>query len=447
MGKIKKDNLRKTVYYLKKNGWKNTILAAAERLQTKEYDAYSYEAPEPQVLQAQRERHWEKPVLFSIVVPVYHTPEKYFCEMAESVLNQTYPHFELVLADAGEDERLKRLAERYQDARIRYIKLEENRGIAENTNQAILRSTGDYIALFDHDDLLTADALYEMADAVDRSRCVSAQPVLLYTDEDKCDGEAKKFYDPHYKLDYDPDLLLTNNYICHFTAVKADVAKQLLLRKAYDGAQDFDFVLRVTGENSPASIVHIPKILYHWRCHIGSTAANPESKRYAYEAGKRAVEDYVNCKGWNAEVSHLKHLGFYRVNYREDIFVTRPEIGAVGGRILNKSSKLTGGMMDEEGNVIFKGLRDGFSGYVNRAALVHRAAALDIRCIKLNPACKEIFMQVVGVSYTISAEGTFDFRQLPRETDYVKLSLRLSRAFKNAGYVLLWDPQMCEKKF
>lgn len=513
MGKLNKDNLRKTIYYLKKNGVKNTVLAAAERLKKKEYDHYTYERPDEQTLKEQRQRVWDKPVIFSVVVPVYRTPEAYFREMIESVLQQTYPYFELILADAGEDEHLRGLAESYGDSRIRYIKLPENAGIAENTNQAIREAKGDYIALFDHDDLLTVDALYEMADALrktidaqnrmthvmyktsgayEQTANREASVVLLYSDEDKCDGSGSIFYDPHFKLDYDQELLLTNNYFCHLTVVKADVAKKLLLRKAYDGAQDFDFVLRVTAEAEKEQIVHIPKVLYHWRCHIGSTAANPESKRYAYEAGKRAVEDYVNQKGWNAQVTHLKHLGFYRVNYAKNIFDMRPEIGAVGGRVLgfaktgnDKSNagkrnqmyagtnipgirKIVGGMMDASGKVCYEGLPDGFSGYVNRAVLQQQAEALDIRCMQVNPACAELCRKVLEgfcselggnvskdlaertakqkeIAAVMAPNGIVNWKKLPENTDWTALSLEISRALRNAGYVLVWDPEMTEK--
>jgi len=471
LSKINKDNLRKTIYYLKKNGWKDTFLAARERLQKKEQDAYVYEAPSDEMLQKQRQRVWESPVVFSIIVPVYHTPEKYFCEMVESVLQQTYPYFELILADAGEDEHLKSVADKYTDARIRYCKLSGNGGIAENTNQGILLATGDYIALFDHDDLLTADALYEMALEMEHRRSAGEPEVMLvYTDEDKCDGEGTSFYDPHFKMDYDPDLLLTNNYICHFTAVKASVVKELLLRREYDGAQDFDFVLRVTERCEPENILHIPKVLYHWRCHIGSTAANPASKRYAYEAGKRAVEDAIKRRGWDAEVSHLKHLGFYRVVYKKNIFEVRPEVGAVGGRILNKKGRLAGGMMDEEGNVIFEGLRDGFSGYVNLAALTQQALAVDVRCMRINPACRELAKTILGDACDITEDGTLEWHDLRKtqrqqsqgehgmlqnadkqqkelqDMDWQRCSLTLSRALREAGYVLIWDPQWCKAR-
>ena len=443
MGKLNIDNLRKTVYYLKKNGIRNTILAAAERLQKGEYDDYTYVAPGEKVLQLQRLRNWHVTPVFSIVVPLYHTPERYFRELVESVLSQTYPHFELILEDASGDERLRTLAESYGDARIHYLKLKDNAGISENTNQGILAAQGDYMALLDHDDLLTPDALYEMAAAVENAG-KNAMPVLLYSDEDKCDGEGTKFYEPHFKQDYNEDLLLTNNYFCHFTAVRMDIAKGKLLRKEYDGAQDFDLVLRVTADIDKEQVIHIPKVLYHWRCHTGSTAANPESKRYAYEAGKRAVENYVNQKGWNAEVVHLKHLGFYRVNYINNIFENRKDIGAVGGRVIRKG-KITGGMMDQQGNVVFAGLKDGYSGYVNRAVLVQQAHALDVRCMRVNPVCRELAEQKGGLAGCIAQDGTVLWKKLPRNTDYVDISQNLSNIFWEAGYVLLWDPQQYTK--
>lgn len=444
MGKLTLNNLRKTIYYLQKNGFKNTILAAAERLQKKEQDDYTYQAPSRQVLGGQREHIWKNPILFSIVVPVYHTPEKYFCEMVESVLCQTYPYFELILADAGKERHLEVLAKQYQDSRIRYIKLEKNAGIAENTNEGLKAAKGEYIVLLDHDDLLTEDALYEIAAARETALKAGADPVLLYSDEDKCSGDAAYFYDPHFKKDYDQDLLLTNNYFCHLTAVKGETAKEIGFRKAYDGAQDFDFVLRITAETAKENIIHVPKILYHWRCHIDSTAGNPKSKGYAYEAGKAAVEDYVNRKGWKAEVTHLKHLGFYRINYQQDIFVSRKEVGAVGGRILNRKKKIAGGMMNMDGKVIYEGLLDGFSGYVNRAALVQQAPVLDIRCMRLNPACVQIFEAITGLPVITKTDGRVDWEQLPEGTDYVNLSRALSQALQKAGYILLWDPELVE---
>ena len=203
MGKLNKDNLRKTIYYLKKNGMKNTVLAAVERLQKKEYDGYSYASPSEEALETQRQYIWKNKPVFSIVVPLYHTPERYFRELVESVLAQTYSWFELILADASKDEALRSVAESYCDSRVRYIKLSGNEGISQNTNHGILGAKGAFVALLDHDDLLTPDALYEMALAVEKQ----PEAVLLYSDEDKCDGEGCRFYEPHFKQDYNEDLL------------------------------------------------------------------------------------------------------------------------------------------------------------------------------------------------------------------------------------------------
>lgn len=464
MGKLNKDNLKKTIYYFQKNGLKNTLYAVRERLQKKATDDYTYVPIAEDVLNEQRTKVWDNPVCFSIVVPVYHTPEKYFREMVESVLAQTYPYWQLVLADAGAGDvkgscvedgqagestvqalkknNIPQFLEKYSaDERICYIPLEANVGIAENTNVAIEAATGDYIALFDHDDLLTPDALYEMASCLEEARNRGISLQMLYTDEDKCNSDASRFYEPHYKTDFNLDLLLTNNYICHFTAVKAELMKELKLRGAFNGAQDFDLVLRVAGRlyKEPEKITHVPKVLYHWRCHEASTAANPASKRYAYEAGKRAVEDFVQSRGWNAQVSHLKHLGFYRVDYNEDIFTIRPDVGAIGGRILDKKGKLCGGMMSEDGKVFEEGLPDGFSGYVNRAALMQQAQALDIRVFRLNPACEELFEQVLGIPYESLACQNLDAQQIK------EMSLKISKALRERGYCLIWDPQWVER--
>lgn len=464
MGKLNVDNLRKTLYYLKKNGLKNTMYAVAERMQKQETDSYTYEAPREAVLKAQREVVWEHPVTFSILVPLYHTPEVYFKEMVESVLKQTYPYFQLILLDAGAGEAGKKkssessvekektetaapleiLAEGYQDMRICYRKLTRNQGIAENTNAGLMYATGEYIALLDHDDVLTADALFEFARAIEEGKKRGVELQLLYSDEDKCDGDGESFYEPHYKLDFNLDLLLTNNYICHFTAVKSEVFKELELRGEYNGAQDFDLVLRVAGKfmDTPQAIYHVPRVLYHWRCHRDSTAANPASKTYAYEAGKRAVESFVTERGWKAKVEHLKHLGFYRVEYeggKDAIFVQRPKVGAVGGSLLGARGKIVGGLRTADGAIVYEGLQHGFSGYMNRAALVQQAQVLDVRCMQVNPACEGILEQCLKEFGLTKAEYQQLF--LPRQdVDITGLSIRLSEALREAGYVLIWEP-------
>lgn len=198
----------------------------------------------------------------------------------------------------------------YEDARIKYLALNDNLGIAENTNKAIEMAAGDYVALFDHDDLLTKDALYEVASAIE----AAPETDVLYTDEDKVNSELTEHFQPHFKPDFNLDLLRSNNYITHLFVVKRSLLTKVgSFRKEFDGAQDYDFILRCT-ENAE-HIVHIPKVLYHWRIHQASTADNPFSKTYAFEAGKRAVQAHLERMGVNGTVTSRKDMGFYRVQY------------------------------------------------------------------------------------------------------------------------------------
>lgn len=214
MAKLSKSNLKKTLYYLKRNGLRDTYLAALERLRKKE--DYRYEAPAEAVLKAQKEEASRMAsLLFSILVPTYRTPENYLREMIDSVLAQTYGSFELILADASGDESVKQVVDTYEDKRIRYIRLAENKGISGNTNEALKHATGLYTGLLDHDDLLTPDALYENAMAIAEAKSRGIRPQLLYSDEDKCDENGENYFCPHKKEEFNLDLILSNNYICH----------------------------------------------------------------------------------------------------------------------------------------------------------------------------------------------------------------------------------------
>ena len=201
--------------------------------------------------------------------------------MITSVMQQSYPHWELILADATEDhsveetltiqgfltERLLENAETIAaDARIHYIHLTENAGIAANTNQALPYARGEYIGLLDHDDVLTPDALYEMADAITKANDRGVRVAFAYSDEDKCNGDETKYYDPNHKEDFNYDLILSNNYICHFLVMDADLMKKLAFRPECDGAQDYDLVLRAVsevlaadGRSGEERILHIPE--------------------------------------------------------------------------------------------------------------------------------------------------------------------------------------------
>lgn len=473
MSKLTIANLKKTVYYLKRNGLRDTYLAALERLQQKESQDYVYRALPEEELMRQRKQASRGKYSFSILVPAYRTEESYLRAMLESVLAQTYPGFELIIADASEDDRVEKVVGAYQDERIKYMHLEENRGISENTNAALEAAAGEYIGLLDHDDLLTPDALFAMAEALKEAEEQGITLQLLYSDEDKCDESGEYYYEPHRKTGFNLDLLLSNHYICHFMVMKAELMKALQFRREYDGAQDFDITLRAVGalfarkagqacpapekgtkgeaqlfpKEAEETICHVSKVLYHWRCHRGSTAENPQSKQYAYEAGGRAIADFLKTNGLNVRVVPTKHLGFYRVEYEADLLAVRPDVGAVGGCLYGRNNKITGGIYEESGQCPYEGLRKGFSGYMHRASLRQDAAAVDIRLMKLRPSLLEAAREAFEDSHlqsgavTLAEDGTLDCSALElTEEAYRQLSIRLCRKIRELGYRIVWDP-------
>ena len=445
-------NIKKTINYSKKNGSGEAVVAAWERVTAKYYADYDYRAPDRDTLERQRADQRVSDLKISILVPAYETQEVYMSALIDSCIGQTYANWELVIADGSATDIVKKTVDTDQDARIRYVRLEGNDGIAENTNRAIEIATGDYCGLLDHDDLLTADALYEMARAVQAHR-----PVLAYSDEDKCDESGRHFYDPHFKLDFNLDLLLTNNYVCHFMVVRSDVLKKMQVRKEYDGSQDYDIILRVVGnrlmkekENNGTEpverfIVHVPKVLYHWRCHENSTADNPQSKMYAYEAGKKALIDFASRMGWKVHVRHNKHLGFYRIEYGESVLTHRPDLAAVGGFVAKHGRVASG---------IYKGQPLLYAGYMNRMDLYQNTDQLDIRNMAVNKAYQGVYEEVTGQPYvsTLFAEN----RGLPQwmqdmertaggEERLMELGAVLCGRLTADGARLLLDP-VCVRK-
>ena len=248
----------------------------------------------------------------SIIVPTYETPEMFLREMIESVQQQTYSNWELCIADGSVSDQVMQVIQAYTQADKRIIvkKLTKNKGIADNTNAAIAIASGEYIALLDHDDLLAPDALFEVV------RCVNdnEKADVIYSDEDKITADSARRFEPHFKTDFNIELLRSNNYITHFFVVRTNLIRQVGgFRREYDGAQDYDFIFRCT--EAAKHICHIPEVLYHWRTHQASTADNPASKMYAFDAGKRAIEAHLKRQGVEGTVSHTKDLGFYQVEY------------------------------------------------------------------------------------------------------------------------------------
>jgi len=251
--------------------------------------------------------------LISIAVPLYRTPLKFLDAMIESVIHQSYKNWELCLANGSpEDEKLKHALEVHQarDTRIRVLNLEENLGIAGNTNAALSMATGAYIALLDHDDTLAPQALFEYVSALNEHPDYD----MFYSDEDKIDEAGKKHFEPNFKPDYNPDLFMTNNYICHFFMVKKEIVDKIGgFRTGYDGAQDYDFILRCIENGN--HIHHVPQVLYHWRSHMNSTARDFSSKDYAYDAGRRALQDHFDRLGMDVTVKYGPQFGWYSNEY------------------------------------------------------------------------------------------------------------------------------------
>ena len=265
--------------------------------------------PDKKTLRKQKKTVFQKKPLISIVVPLYQTPEPYLRELIDSVKAQSYENWQLCLADGSPDDRLKGFLDRNygKENRIVYRKLEQNGGISVNTNEAVMFATGEYLMLCDHDDTLEPDALYEITKAINEKDA----PDVLYTDEDKVSMDGKHYFDPNFKPDYNLFRLRENNYICHIFVVKKALTDRVgLLRTEFDGAQDYDFIFRCCEEAD--KVVHIPKVLYHWRCHMDSTAADPESKAYAYQAGRRAIKEHYQRMGIDASVEMTERPGWYR---------------------------------------------------------------------------------------------------------------------------------------
>ena len=314
--KLSPYTIQKGFRYLKHYGIKEFWIRLHERFEPEEvpygpwYEAY---VPDEETLNRQRKRKFLNAPLISVVVPAYHTPPLFLRQMLDSLVAQTYGGWELCIANGSPDDKeMEAVLEGYEkrDSRIRHENLKENLGIAENTNAAFRMAKGEFIGLLDHDDLLAPNALYEIALALEKN----PEADVVYTDEDKVTTDLKEHFQPHLKPDFNLDLLRSNNYICHFFTVRREIVEQVGgFRKEFDGAQDYDFIFRCTEE--ARKILHIPEILYHWRTHKESTADNPASKMYAFEAGKRAIEAHLKRTGTDGEVSHTPDLGFYRVKY------------------------------------------------------------------------------------------------------------------------------------
>ena len=290
-----------------------------KKIERKAMARYGTESfPDEARAKEERETVFDRMIKISILVPLYNTPEPFLRDMITSVLNQTYQNWELCLADGSDAEHgeVGRICREYleKDSRIVYQKLLKNEGISGNTNECLKLATGEYIGLFDHDDILHPSTLYEYVKAVNEQ-----DADYIYCDETTFkNGDINKMLTMHFKPDYAVDNLRANNYICHVSVfAKRLLEGEELVRSRFDGSQDHDMILRMT--DRAKHIVHIPKLLYYWRCHEGSVASGIDAKPYVVAAAKGAVADHLRRHGFT-------HFQITSTRAFETIFKIRYEI-------------------------------------------------------------------------------------------------------------------------
>lgn len=288
-----------------------------EREAMKQFGTDSF--PDEAQRKLEEETVFPRMVKISILVPLYNTPREFLTEMIDSVMNQTYANWELCLADGSDDTHsyVGEVCREYQEkagGRIVYSKLLKNEGISGNTNECYKLATGEYIGLFDHDDILHPSVLYEYVKAINEQGAD-----YLYCDETTFkSGDINKMLTMHFKPDYAPDNLRANNYICHFSVFSRELLKgEELFRTKFDGSQDHDMILRLT--DNAKKIVHVPRLMYYWRSHAGSTAGGIDAKPYAIEAAKGAVAEHLRKHGYD-------HFQITSTRAFETIFKIRYEI-------------------------------------------------------------------------------------------------------------------------
>ena len=424
-------------------------------------------------LAEQRETHFEKEPLISIVVPLYKTPVQYLAALVESVKAQTYVNWELCLSDgSGKSESdndaggavqtpLRAMLGHLQgaDSRIHVVTSDTPLGISDNTNQALSIAKGEYIAFADHDDLLAPNALYENVKEINKHPDVQ----FIYSDEDKVDGSGKRYFMPHFKPDFNLDLLRARNYICHLVVVSRELYEKIGgLNAEFDGAQDHDFVFRCVEAVPSNQIRHIPKTLYHWRAYGQSTAEGTENKDYANDAGFRARLAHFARMGIPVELEPVQHGGvtypdMCRVRYqvaggRDDEFVlikseevqavtedlfqdmmgycSQQDVGAVGAKVYAADGTVfhAGGMMREDGTMCdaFSGLLYDEPGYFGRAIIAQDTSAVSSLCWMV----KKSVLEAIGESDKLTKTGSKLSQQ-----DVTEICIKI----REAGYRIVFD--------
>lgn len=298
-----------------------------EKQAMKQFGTASF--PDEARAKLERETKFPRMVKVSILVPLYNTPKEFLTEMLDSVMNQSYQNWELCLADGSDGGHafVGEICEEYAKkaaGRIVYRKLEKNMGIAGNTNACLTFATGEYIGLFDHDDVLHPSVLYEYVKAINEQGAD-----YLYCDETTFQGNKgiDHMLTMHFKPDYAPDNLRANNYICHFSVFSRELLDGTeLFRPKFDGSQDHDMILRLT--DNAKKIVHVPRLMYYWRSHAGSVASGIDAKPYAIAAAKGAVSEHLKKHGFDHfQISSTRAFEtIFRIRYQ---IIGNPKISIV----------------------------------------------------------------------------------------------------------------------
>ena len=324
MYRIIKTKIKISVSYIKVNGFKKFFKKVLQKISIKNlsflYSQKRYyrlfiakHEPDTKELLLQSKVKFPFAPKISIICPIWNTPENFLTEMIESVANQTYYNWELCLSDGNsENENIRKILNNYKnnDKRIKVKFLDKNLGISGNSNEALSLATGDYIGLLDHDDTLAHFALFEAVKAINENPDAD----FIYSDEDKLSEDGKRRFSPHFKPDFSPDTLRSYNYICHLSIFKKELLNNAgFFKDGYEGSQDYDLILRASEEAK--NIIHIPKILYHWRISKNSTALWMDNKTYAFDSAKKALKDHLNRIGLNGKADDGLSKGSYKITY------------------------------------------------------------------------------------------------------------------------------------
>ena len=342
--------LKKTIFHLKEYGLSTTLKKIIKKIkgslseqEIQKTNIFCHEVSvSKRELLKQKARKFPRTPLISIITPLYNTPAQFLKELLDSVEMQTYENWELCAVNFSDaafdsvDQLCKQYAEK--DVRIKYYTEKKNYGISENTNTCILHSTGDFIALLDHDDVLHPSALYEVVSALNRTG-----GDFFYTDEIKFEKDLNNLFLPNFKPDFSADELRAHNYICHFNVFSRKLFDMTGgYRKEFDGSQDHDMVLRLT--EKAKKIVHIPQILYYWRVHSNSVAQSIEAKSYATDAGANAVTEQLRRLGDDKQYAESvqNHIPIYRIfskeNIREELTVAIWDVKNLDGAVKTRDS-------------------------------------------------------------------------------------------------------------